>query len=48
MIAEKTMIGTTMAHLAYNNSATPVFVNPMLYDKACPAKNDALPGRGAF
>ncbi|XP_014552299.1 hypothetical protein COCVIDRAFT_110675 [Bipolaris victoriae FI3] len=38
----------TLVELAYNNSVKPNFVNPSTYDAACPAKNDPLPGRGAF
>ncbi|CAN9463568.1 unnamed protein product [Alternaria alternata] len=38
----------TLVELAYNNDATPKFVNPKIYDASCPAKNDPLPGRGAF
>jgi carboxylesterase type B len=42
------IVDATLMRLVYNNSAAPEFVNPLLYDKACPAKNDPLPGRGAF
>jgi carboxylesterase type B len=38
----------TLVELAYNNDATPKFVNPKIYDASCPTKNDPLPGRGAF
>ncbi|CAN9387308.1 unnamed protein product [Alternaria alternata] len=38
----------TLVELAYNNDPTPKFVNPKIYDASCPAKNDPLPGRGAF
>ncbi|CAN9420011.1 unnamed protein product [Alternaria alternata] len=38
----------TLVELAYNNDATPKFVKPKIYDASCPAKNDPLPGRGAF
>jgi carboxylesterase type B len=47
-ITDHLIIGATLARIAYNNSATPAFVHPMLYDQSCPAKNDPLPGRGAF
>ncbi|KAF1945365.1 cholinesterase precursor [Clathrospora elynae] len=38
----------TLVELVYNNSPKPDFVDPAVYDAACPAKNDPLPGRGAF
>lgn len=40
--------GKTLVELAYNNSPKPTFVEPKMYDAPCPAKNDPLPGRGAF
>ncbi|KAI8935861.1 hypothetical protein NX059_007378 [Plenodomus lindquistii] len=40
--------GKTLVQLALSNSPTPKFVDPATYDAACPAKNDPLPGRGAF
>ncbi|KAF2134298.1 cholinesterase precursor [Dothidotthia symphoricarpi CBS 119687] len=40
--------GKTLVRLAYNNSAKPDFIEPITYDAVCPAKNDPLPGRGAF
>lgn len=40
--------GNTLVRLGYNNSAMPSFVSPNTYDGACPAKNDPLPGQGAF
>ncbi|KAF2112845.1 cholinesterase precursor [Lophiotrema nucula] len=40
--------GNTLVRLAYNNSAKPKFVAPSTYDSPCPAKNDPLPGQGAF
>lgn len=40
--------GKTLVGLAYNNSPKPTFFEATTYDKACPAKNDPLPGRGAF
>jgi hypothetical protein len=43
-----TFAGNTLVRLAYNNSPKPDFVAATAYDKACPAKNDPLPGRGAF
>jgi carboxylesterase type B len=46
--ADRVVVGATLARLAYNNGARPEFVDPVLYDEACPEKNDPLPGRGAF
>lgn len=44
-----TSTGTaSLVELAYGNSVKPKFVSPSIYDAACPAKNDPLPGRGAF
>ncbi|KAI4252471.1 MAG: hypothetical protein L6R42_007953 [Xanthoria sp. 1 TBL-2021] len=40
--------GNTLVRLGYNNSATPSFVAPSTYDGDCPAKNNLLPGQGAF
>ncbi|KAF2737760.1 cholinesterase precursor [Polyplosphaeria fusca] len=40
--------GKTLAELGYKNQAKPVFVEPDTYDAPCPAKNDPLPGQGAF
>ncbi|KZM23178.1 hydrolase [Ascochyta rabiei] len=40
--------GKTLVGLAYNNSPKPTFLEATAYDKACPPKNDPLPGRGAF
>ncbi|CAO2649032.1 Nn.00g099810.m01.CDS01 [Neocucurbitaria sp. VM-36] len=40
--------GTTLVQLAYDNNPKPTFVDPAIYDEACPTKNDPLPGRGAF
>lgn len=49
---ERTMLmtsqGKTLVGLAYNNSPKPMFFEATTYDKACPAINDPLPGRGAF
>jgi hypothetical protein len=41
-------IDTTLVQLAFNNSEEATFVDSSSYDKACPQKNDPLPGRGAF
>jgi hypothetical protein len=41
-------IGKTLVGLAHGNSAKPTFLEPTTYDKACPARNDPTPGRGAF
>lgn len=38
----------TLVELAYDNDVKPKFVDPSIYDASCPAKNDPLPGRGAF
>ncbi|EOA80944.1 hypothetical protein ACJQWK_09942 [Exserohilum turcicum] len=38
----------TLVELAYNNNVKPTFVNHQIFDAVCPAKNDPLPGRGAF
>ncbi|KAH7356153.1 cholinesterase precursor [Pyrenochaeta sp. MPI-SDFR-AT-0127] len=38
----------TLVQLALNNRVWPNFVDPAVYDAPCPAKNDPLPGRGAF
>ncbi|KAJ8113604.1 hypothetical protein OPT61_g4300 [Boeremia exigua] len=40
--------GKTLVGLAYNNSPKPTLFEATTYDRACPAKNDPLPGRGAF
>lgn len=40
--------GNTLVRLGYNNSATASFVAPSTYDSDCPAKNNPLPGQGAF
>ena len=40
--------GETLVELAYKNDPEPTFVQPSVYDAACPAKNDPLPGRGGF
>ncbi|KAI1556105.1 PnbA Carboxylesterase type B [Pyrenophora tritici-repentis] len=38
----------TLVELAYNNNLPTQFVDPWIYDKPCPVRNDPLPGRGAF
>ncbi|CAA9964651.1 PnbA Carboxylesterase type B [Pyrenophora teres f. maculata] len=38
----------TLVELAYNDNILATFVDPLIYDKPCPARNDPLPGRGAF
>jgi carboxylesterase type B len=40
--------GNTLVGLAYDNNPKPTFFKANTYDKACPATNDPLPGRGAF
>lgn len=42
------LIENTLVRLGYNNSVRPDFVEATMYDTACPAKNDPVPGRGAF
>ncbi len=38
----------TLVQLALNEDSKPSFIDAMVYDKLCPAKNDPLPGRGLF
>jgi carboxylesterase type B len=47
-ISANVSVGKSLVGLAYNNSPKPTFFDATTYDKNCPAKNDPLPGRGAF
>ncbi|KAI1854333.1 hypothetical protein JX265_012502 [Neoarthrinium moseri] len=38
----------TLVELALENNLQPVFVDPQVYDAACPIVNDPSPGQGAF
>lgn len=47
-IIANVVAGKTLVELAFDNMSQPKFVDPAVYDGACPTKNDPLPGRGAF
>jgi carboxylesterase type B len=47
-IANNSTGENTLVELAYNNEPEPRVVDPAIYDSSCPAKNDPLPGQGAF